>query len=239
MSAGLLVVENLNGGYGDLLVLHHVALVLAPGSVTAVLGANGAGKTTLLRTLSGLMSPVSGRVTLGDEDITHMPPEQRVRRGMAHVPEGRGVIGELTVEENLRMGGLWRHGKDPLRKSLDEAYDVFPALSKRRHLLGSQLSGGEQQMLSLGRALMGRPRLLLLDEPSLGLAPHVVTQFMELLRLLCERTDLTVLLAEQNVRRALAVADRGVVISLGRVVADEQADVLRADDTFRHRFLGF
>jgi len=152
---------------------------------------------------------------------------------MAHVPEGRGVIGELTVEENLRLGGLFRNAPH------DEIYDLFPPLAVRRRHLGDQLSGGERQMLALGRALVAGPRLLLLDEPSLGLAPRVVAQIMALLARLRDERGLTVLLVEQNVRSALSVADRGVVMSLGRVVTDAPADALRDDQDLRHAYLGF
>ena len=156
---------------------------------------------------------------------------------MAHVPEGRGVIGELTVEENLRLGGLWR--KHNGREGLSEVYELFPRIAERRSRAASTLSGGERQMLVVGRALMARPRLLLLDEPSLGLAPQVASQIMRMLRELTDRTGLTVLLVEQNARAALSVADRGLVLSLGRLVADDDPATLAADDQLRHAYLGF
>ncbi|MGP3982899.1 ABC transporter ATP-binding protein [Streptomyces sp. KR80] len=239
MSEALLTVDRLTAGYGDAPVLHGVSLSLAPGTVTAVLGANGAGKTTLLRTVSGLVRAESGRIMLGGEDITRMPVERLVRHGLVHVPEGRGLIAELTVDENLRLGGLWRRGHAEARRSLEEVYNLFPALPARRRQPSQQLSGGEQQMLALGRALMARPRLLLLDEPSLGLAPRVTADFMGLLRHLVDSAGLTVLVVEQNVKSALSVADRGVVISLGRVVVAAAADRLRGDNELRHHFLGF
>ncbi|XTZ17264.1 ABC transporter ATP-binding protein [Micromonospora echinospora] len=235
----LLAVDGLVAGYGAAPVLHAVDLTVAPGTIVAVVGANGAGKTTLLRALSGMLRPSDGRITLAGEDLRGVPVERLVRRGLAHVPEGRGVVGELTVDENLRLGGLWRRNRADAARALDEVYQLFPPLARRRRHLGHQLSGGERQMLALGRALVGRPRLLLLDEPSLGLAPRVVAQTMALLRHLCDDTGLTVLLVEQNVRSALRIADQGVVMALGRVVTTAPAARLRDDAELRHAYLGF
>ncbi|GAB3136515.1 ABC transporter ATP-binding protein [Micromonospora sonneratiae] len=235
----LLQVQGVTAGYGAAPVLHGVDLTIPTGTITAVLGANGAGKTTLLRTLSGLIRPTSGRIVLAGEEIGTTPVEQRVRRGMAHVPEGRGVVTELTVEENLRLGGLWRRDRTDARRALDEVYQLFEPLARRRRASGHQLSGGERQMLALGRALVARPKLLLLDEPSLGLAPKVTGQIMTLLRQLRDRTGLTVLLVEQNVRSALSVADTGVVLSLGQVVVTADAARLHDDEDLRHAYLGF
>jgi branched-chain amino acid transport system ATP-binding protein len=239
-SAGaLLQVDGLTAGYGAAPVLQDVGLAVPKGTILAVLGANGAGKTTLLRTLSGLLRPTAGRIVFDGADLRATKVEQMVRLGIAHVPEGRGVVTELTVDENLRLGGLWRRDKADARRALDEVYDLFEPLARRRRHHGHQLSGGERQMLALGRALVGRPRLMLLDEPSLGLAPKVTAQIMALLRTLRDRTGLTVLLVEQNVRSALSVADAGVVMSLGRVVASADAATLRSDDDLRHAYLGF
>lgn len=232
----MLAVESLTTDFGAVRAVDGVSLQVEPGSVTAVLGANGAGKTTLLRTISGLTTPTAGRVTLDGKDITRRPVEEIVRRGLAHVPEGRGVIAELTVEENLRLGGLWR-GREAA--PLDEIYDLFPRLRERRTQPASKLSGGERQMLSIGRALVARPQALLLDEPSLGLAPILVAQLMELVRKLAAGTGMAVLLVEQNARSALSVAKRGIVLSLGRVVADDDARKLAADEALRHAYLGF
>ena len=222
--------------YGPVRAVDGVSLSVLPASVTAVLGANGAGKTSLLRTISGLERPSAGRVSLGGEDITRLPVEQVVRRGLSHVPEGRGVIGELTVAENLALGGDWR-GKEAA--PAEEIYELFPALAQRSRQPAASLSGGERQMLSIGRALMCRPRAMLLDEPSLGLAPLIVTQIMTLLRRLCESHGLAVLLVEQNARSALSIADRGVVLDLGRVVAAAEASKIAADQDLRHAYLGF
>jgi branched-chain amino acid transport system ATP-binding protein len=225
--------------YGAVCALDGVSLTVAEGSLTAVLGANGAGKTTLLRTVTGLVRAAAGSVRFRGRDITRLPVEEVVRAGLAHVPEGRGVIAELTVEENLRLGALWRTGRADRQGALAEMYELFPPLAQRRAKPAETLSGGERQMLAIGRALMSRPTLLLLDEPSLGLAPRVVAQLMALLRDRREQTGLTVLLVEQNARSALSVADRGIVLNLGRIVADEPAGVLSADATLRHAYLGF
>jgi branched-chain amino acid transport system ATP-binding protein len=235
----LLQVEQITAGYGAAPVLHEVNLAVPAGAITAVLGANGAGKTTLLRTLSGMVRPTAGRILLDGQDLRGVRVEEMVRRGVAHVPEGRGVVTELTVDENLRLGGLWRSDRADAKRALDEVYDLFEPLNRRRRFPGHQLSGGERQMLAVGRALIARPRLLLLDEPSLGLAPRVTAQIMGLLRTLRDGTGLTVLLVEQNVRSALSVADSGVVMSLGRVVANADAATLRDDEDMRHAYLGF
>ena len=234
----MLTVDRLTVGYGPVTALHEVTLSAEKGEITAVLGANGAGKTTLLRTVSGLHRARGGTVELSGQPISGVPAEDMPRLGMAHVPEGRGVITELDVEENLRLGGLGRGGRVS-EEDLSLAFDLFPVLADRRAQQAGTLSGGERQMLVIGRALMARPSLLLLDEPSLGLAPRIVAQIFAMLRDLVRDQGLTVLLVEQNARSALSVADRGVVLHLGRVVADEQASVLAADDQLRHAYLGF
>jgi branched-chain amino acid transport system ATP-binding protein len=233
----MLEVRDLETAYGPVRALQGVSFDVPAGTITAVLGANGAGKTSLLRTLSGLVRARAGRILLDGADIGRAPVEQIVRRGMAHVPEGRGVIAELSVEENLRLGGLWRG--DGGREGLGEVYDLFPPLAERRAREAHTLSGGERQMLAIGRALMARPRLLLLDEPSLGLAPRVAAQIMALLARLRDESGLTVLLVEQNAKGALSVADRGIVLNLGRVVAADTPEALSADDGLRHAYLGF
>jgi branched-chain amino acid transport system ATP-binding protein len=233
----MLRVESLEVAYGPVRALEGVSFSVPDGSITAILGANGAGKTTLLRTLSGLVRPRAGSVTFDEHRLTRMPVERIVRCGMAHVPEGRGVIEELTVEENLRLGGLWRDGRG--RDGLDEVYDLFPRLAERSGYDASTLSGGERQMLAIGRALMAQPRLLLLDEPSLGLAPQLAARIMGVLRRLRDERGLTVLLVEQNAKGALSVADRGIVLNLGRIVAEDDPATLAADDQLRHAYLGF
>ena len=235
----LLTLTGVNAGYGAIPVLHGVDLTVAAGSITAVVGANGAGKTTLLRTIMGQIRPTAGTITIGATSLTSVKVEDMVRNGLALVPEGRGVITELTVEENLRLGALWRKEPAEAARTLAEVYELFEPLQNRRKAAGHQLSGGERQMLALGRALMAKPRLLLLDEPSLGLAPRITAQILSLLGRLRDTTGLTVLLIEQNVRSALAVADHGVVLNLGRVVASRPAAELAADTDLRHTYLGF
>lgn len=243
-----LVIEDLTATYGPVTALHEVSIPTEPGRVTAVLGANGAGKTTLLRTVSGLVRPRSGRVRLGDTDLTGAPPEAVAAAGVAHVPEGRGVITELTVEENLRLGALLGRRRATRREgagapgggwSLDAVLELFPGLAERRRRPADTLSGGERQMLVIGRALLTEPAVLLLDEPSLGLAPRVVTQIFGVVRELTEQRALTVVLVEQNARSALDVAHTGVVLALGSVVAVEDAATLAADQGLRHAYLGF
>jgi branched-chain amino acid transport system ATP-binding protein len=230
-------------GYGEVLALDKVTITADPATITAVLGANGAGKTTLLRTISGLVRPRSGRVLLDGADRSGRGPEDMARAGIAHVPEGQGVIAELTVEENLRIGMMSWPGIAPRRAersaALAEAYQRFSVLADRRRRLAATLSGGERQMLVIARALVARPRVLLLDEPSLGLAPRVMTQVMDMVVRLSRENGITIVLVEQNARAALAIADRGVVLNLGRVVATAEAGALAEDVALRHHYLGF
>lgn len=224
--------------YGPVTALDDVDLVAKEGQVTSVLGANGAGKTTLLRTIAGLHRADAGSIHFDGRDITKMPADQMSRAGLAHVPEGRGVITELTVRENLRLGALGR-SKHREAVSLDEVADLFPVLGDRSNALAHTLSGGERQMLVVARALLATPKMLLLDEPSLGLAPRVSAQIFGVVRLLTEQRGLTVLLVEQNARSALSIADVGVVLGLGKVVACDDAEVLSSDESLRHAYLGY
>jgi branched-chain amino acid transport system ATP-binding protein len=235
----LLELSDVVTDYGHVRAVDGVSLGVREGSITAVLGANGAGKSSLLKTISGIVRARDGRVRFRDRDITRTAPEDVVRLGLAHVPEGAGAIEELSVEENLRLGALWRQDRADRRRALDEVWALFPRLQERRRLAASSLSGGERQMLSIGRALMGRPAMLLLDEPSLGLAPRLAAHMMDVIRDLRERMGLTVLLVEQNAKSALSIADRGVVLNVGRVVAADEARKLAADDQLRHAYLGF
>jgi len=237
--AAALAVEHVEAGYGGVVALQDVSITARPGTITAVLGANGAGKTTLLATISGLVRARKGRVALDGTDLTRRPPEEIVRAGVAHVPEGQAVITELTVEENLRVGGLWRHGQAGRAAALADAYRRFPVLAAAKNRGAATLSGGERQILVIARALMASPKVLLLDEPSLGLAPRIVAQVMNLIQRLRDESGLTVVLVEQNARSALAIADTGVVLNVGRVVAAEDAAVLAADEALRKHYLGF
>jgi len=235
----VLEVSGLSVFYGPVQALRDVSFRVERGSIVAVLGANGAGKTTLLRAITGLTRAASGSVRMDGEELTRLPVEEIARRGVAHVPEGRGIIEELTVDENLRLGALWRRDRVDRRRALSEVYERFPALMERRRRPAATLSGGERQMLAIGRAMMARPRVLLLDEPSLGLAPLVAARLMALLRELTRAGELTVVLVEQNARSALSIADRAVVLNLGQVVVAEAAAAVAADSALRHHYLGF
>ena len=232
-----LAVEEVVAGYGGVLALQSVSIAVRPATITAVLGANGAGKTTLLRAISGVIRPRRGRVLVGGQDMTGRSADEMARSGVAHVPEGQGVIAELTVQENLRLGAFWRPGRATRAGALAEAYQRFPVLAAARNRAAGTLSGGERQMLVIARALMARPRVLLLDEPSLGLAPKIVSQVMELTAGLRE-SGLTVLLVEQNARSALSIADQGIVLNLGKVVVAADAVTLAADVGLRKHYLG-
>jgi branched-chain amino acid transport system ATP-binding protein len=237
----MLKVENLVTRFGHVVALDSVSMVAAESKITTVIGANGAGKSTLLRTISGLERPTSGEITWFGESIVGLRAEEVVRRGIAHVPEGHAVISELSVQENIEMGSLFRRRKykSDVAAAMDEVYQLFPRLHERRNQLAGTLSGGERQMLAISRALVSRPKLLLLDEPSLGLAPLVVEQIIDTINTLCRSTGLTVLLVEQNANTALGVADHGVLLALGKVVADRPAAELKADASLRAAYLGY
>jgi branched-chain amino acid transport system ATP-binding protein len=232
----MITVDDLSVSFGAVQALRHVSFAAETGKITAVLGANGAGKTTLLRTISGLKEPKNGSIRMGDRGLVGMRTEDIARLGIGHVPEGRGVIGEFTVEENLRLGALV--AKVNLPKGLDEQYTQFPVLGERRKQHAAKLSGGERQMLAMARALIAKPTVLLLDEPSLGLAPLVTAQLMHTIKLLCETSDLTVILVEQNATSALRIAHHAVVLHVGNVVANDSADVVASSEDLRQYYLG-
>ncbi len=235
----MLRVDGLTVRYGPVQALSDVSFDARDGVITTVLGANGAGKTTLLRTLSGLVRSTAGRVSFDGVPITGRDPETISRMGIAHIPEGRGVISELTVDENLRLGTLHRLRRAERRGAMEEIYERFPQLGERRNRSASTLSGGERQILVIGRALVSRPRLLLLDEPSLGLAPLVTAQIMATIEELTSGAGLSAILVEQNARGALSVAHWAVVLNLGRVVIADEPSRLGADAELRRHYLGF
>ncbi len=235
----MLEIRDLSVSYGAVQALRSVSFDAAPGAITAVLGANGAGKTTLLRAISGLVKPQSGSVRFDGSGMLGRKVESIARMGVAHVPEGRGVIEELTVEENLRLATLWSLRKQERQAAIAATLELFPRLQTFRRRQAATLSGGERQMLVLGRALISRPRLLLLDEPSLGLAPLVTLQLMALLREQTEGKDITVVLVEQNARSALSVSHHAVILNLGQIVVSDDATVVASDDALRHHYLGF
>ena len=232
----MLVVEQVRSSYGRIEALHGVSIEVATGEIVTLLGANGAGKTTLIRAISGVQPISAGRIRFEDRQLDGLPAHARVALGIAQVPEGRQVFAPLSVEDNLRLGAWARRGES-LDAELASVYDLFPVLASRRRVDAGTLSGGEQQMLAIGRALMAKPRLLLLDEPSMGLAPMLVEQILDVVRGL-KQAGLTVLLVEQNARAALAIADRGYVVETGRIATSGSAAQLLADDRVQAAYLG-
>jgi branched-chain amino acid transport system ATP-binding protein len=237
MAAPLLRVEGLRAGYGPIDVLQDVSLTVEAGEVVALIGANGAGKTTALMTLSGVVRARAGSAVFDGYDLTRLAAHEIVRRGLAHSPEGRKVFPRLTVLENLQMGAFTRSDPRGVADDIEKAFQTFPILRERKGQAGGLLSGGQQQMLAIARALMARPKLLLLDEPSLGLAPQVVAQIFGVIRDL-NRQGVSVLLVEQNARMALKVAHRGYVLETGRVTFADKADALLNDPRIRAAYLG-
>ena len=235
----MLRVKNLTVDHGAIRALHGVSISIEKGQLAAVIGANGAGKTTLLRTLSGLNKATEGSATWGDHNVLHSKPESLVRHGISHVSEGKSVIPELTVSENLDLGALWRRNRKESAQSKKEVVELFPRLGERLSQRADSLSGGERQMLAIGRSMMSKPQLLLLDEPSLGLAPLVIEQIFQSIRDLTTSLGLTVLLVEQNAMGALKIADIGIVLNLGSIAATGRAAALRDDPAVRAAYLGF
>lgn len=234
-----LTISQLTVDHGAIRALDGVTFSVARGELCAVIGSNGAGKTTLLRTLSGLNKATEGSARWGETDLLHGKPEKLVRHGLSHVSEGKSVIAELTVEENLALGALWRRNKSEAKDSQEMVVTTFPRLGERLKQRADTLSGGERQMLAIGRSLMSKPELLLLDEPSLGLAPLVIEQIFAAIRALTTSMGLTVVLVEQNAMGALKIADTGVVLTLGKVAVTGQADSLMADAQVRAAYLGY
>jgi branched-chain amino acid transport system ATP-binding protein len=231
----LLSVDGLTAGYGGLVALRAVSLQVAERELVAVIGRNGAGKSTLLRAISGVQPVMSGRIMWSGDDITRTRPSRRVAAGIAQVPEGRQVFADLSIEDNLRLGGYRRRGDIP--GGLEQVYALFPLLRERRQALAGALSGGQQQMLAVGRAMMARPRLLMLDEPSMGLAPQMVAQIFLTVRAL-KKGGTTILLIEQNARAALKLADRAYVLDSGQIIAEGTGDALLGDERVRTAYIG-
>jgi len=234
----LLEAEGLEAQYGGTKVLHGIRFAVEEGGITTILGANGAGKTTTLRAVCGMVK-TSGEIRFDGRRIRGRPTEDIVRLGIAHVPEGRGTFMQLTVEENLRLGAYGRTAKGPLGRDFQRVYEHFPVLGERRRQIAGSLSGGEQQMLAVARALMLRPRLLLLDEPSLGLGPLVVREIFRIVRAINREERVGVLLVEQNATMALDLADHAYLLETGRVVMSGPSAELRQDDAIRRSYLGY
>lgn len=233
----LLEVNDVHAYYGNIHALKGVSLTVEEGEIVTLIGGNGAGKTTTLRTISGLMAPRGGHVVFDGEDVSQYPAHAWVGKGIAMVPEGRGVFAKLTVEENLEMGAFHRNDKANIKADLEKSYAMFPRLGERRTQLAGTMSGGEQQMLAVTRALMAKPRLLLMDEPSMGLAPVLVDVIFEAIETI-NQEGMTILLVEQNAHMALQVANRGYVLQTGQIVLTDKADVLQKDPTVQKAYLG-
>jgi branched-chain amino acid transport system ATP-binding protein len=238
MATSLLALEQVRAGYGLTRVLQGVSLRVGEGDIVALLGANGAGKTTTLRAITGGVK-WDGAITFGGRPLGGMTTESVVRLGIAHVPEGRGIITQLTVEENLRLGSYLRRDRSQVRGDHERVLGYFPILRERRHLSASTLSGGEQQMLALARAMLMRPRLLLLDEPSLGLAPIVVREIFKIIRTVNEEDGVAVLLVEQNARLALELSSHAYVLEVGRVAVEGPSAQLKEEESVRRSYLGY
>jgi branched-chain amino acid transport system ATP-binding protein len=238
MADALLSVANIETSYGPIVAIRGVSFAVPEGNIVTILGANGAGKTTILKTVSGVMDPQKGTVTFAGRPIQRMDPDRIMRLGLSHVPEGREVFPFLTVYENLLMGAYSRHDKDAVNHDLELCYTYFPVLKERSTQRAGLLSGGEQQMLAISRALMGRPKLLLLDEPSLGLSPILVTQIFRIIRRINEEQGVAILLIEQNAHMALQTADFGYVLEVGRIVLADDCATLMQTDAIKEFYLG-
>lgn len=226
----MLEVKDLEVYYGMIQAIKGVSFEVNQGEVIALIGANGAGKTTILHTVTGLLAPKKGSVLFEGKDITKIPAHKIVSLGMAHVPEGRRVFADLSVYENLKMGAYTRKDKEEIEKSLDRVYERFPRLKERKNQLAGTLSGGEQQMLAMGRALMSQPKIILMDEPSMGLSPILVNEIFDIIQEV-SKSGTTVLLVEQNAKKALSIADRAYVLETGKIVLDGKAEALLNDDS--------
>lgn len=238
MSEPILSVSNVETYYGPIMAIRGVSISVNEGDIVTVLGSNGAGKTTILKTISGVMDPRKGKVTFQGEDITSREPDWVMRRGISHVPEGREVFPFLSVLENLRMGAFTRKDAKGVADDIDMVFNYFPVLKERRDQPAGQLSGGEQQMLSISRALMSRPKVMLLDEPSLGLSPRLVKEIFEIIVRLNKERGVTMLLVEQNANMALKTADFGYVLEVGRIVMEDPCEKLIQREDIQEFYLG-
>jgi branched-chain amino acid transport system ATP-binding protein len=234
----MLEVQDLEVAYGSITALHRISLKVEKGKIITLVGSNGAGKSTTLRTISGLLKARAGKIRLGGEDITNRPPHRIVALGVTQVPEGRMIFSNLTVLENLRMGAYRRSDKGGLKKDYDYVFNVFPRLKEREHQVAGTLSGGEQQMLAIGRALMSKPRFLMLDEPSLGIAPILVKTIFSKIVEINRELGITILLVEQNANLALEISDYGYVLETGRIILEDASSKLRASSLVRESYLG-
>ncbi|MCX7394570.1 MAG: ABC transporter ATP-binding protein [Planctomycetales bacterium] len=236
--AQLLTVEHLHAGYGPIEVLKDISLAVNEGEIVTMIGANGAGKTTTLMTISGAVHARAGRIVWAGRDIQNLPPHEIVRLGLCQSPEGRKIFPRLTVLENLELGAYTRNDRAGIRQDINHSYELFPILRERKDQLGGTLSGGEQQMLAVARALLGRPKLLLLDEPSLGLAPLIVLKIFDVIRKLNAEEGMSVLIVEQNARLALKLAHRGYVMETGTITMSDSATSLLNDQRVKDAYLG-
>lgn len=233
----MLEVKDLEVYYGMIQAIKGISFEVNKGEVIALIGANGAGKTTTLHTITGLLSPKKGSVMFEGKDITKIPAHKIVSMGMAHVPEGRRVFADLSVYENLKLGAYTRKDKENLNKDLESIYERFPRLAERKNQSAGTLSGGEQQMLAMGRALMSKPSIILMDEPSMGLSPILVNEIFDIIESI-SKSGTTVLLVEQNAKKALSIADRAYVLETGRIVTSGKASELLEDDSIKKAYLG-
>ena len=233
----MLEVQNLNVHYGSIHAIKDISLEVNEGEIVSLIGANGAGKTTTLHTITGIKKATSGSIKLYDQDLTAIEPHKIITLGMAHVPEGRHIFAEMTVEENLEMGAFWPKGKTNVSQEIEKVYERFPRLKERYRQPAGTLSGGEQQMLAIGRAIMSKPKIMLMDEPSMGLSPLLVREIFNIIQEL-NRSGMTILLVEQNAKMALSIAHRAYVLETGEILMKGKAEDMLQDDNVRKAYLG-
>ena len=233
----MLSLKGIDAGYGDFIVLNDISIELEKGEILAIVGSNGAGKTTIMRVICGLIKPVKGSVSFDGKDITNLPAHQITERGIVYVPEGRRLFNKMTIMDNLLVGSYLKQNRTHRKENLEKVFTMFPKLFERRNQKAGTLSGGEQQMLAIGRGLMACPKLLMLDEPSLGIAPVIVDTLFQIIEDL-KKQDLTIMINEQNVPRALSVANKGIVVQSGKIVMEGPSAVLAETDSIKKAYLG-